>query len=72
MYFKKKNGRKKLNIIYHISLVGGNFYQENKYFGVRQGIDKNTTCFVTLDMPQLHGRPSNVVIQNIQDYIGIE
>ena len=51
--YKQNFGRNKLNIIHHISQIGGNKYQSEKHFGTTQGLDKDLTCIVTKNMPQL-------------------
>ena len=70
VYMLKQNfGKNKLNIFHHLEAVGGNIYQTDEHFGAIQGVEKDVTCVVTIDMPQLLDKSNETGVPSVDDYL---
>ena len=67
--FKQNFGKNKLNIFHHLEAVGGNIYDTEEHFGAIQGVEKELTCIVTLDMPQLLDTSNETGVPLVEDYL---
>ena len=66
---KQNFGKNKLNIFHHLEAVGGNIYHTEEHFGAIQGVEKELTCIVTIDMPQLLDKSNAVGVPLVEDYL---